>query len=189
MTQSGHLPSETKTLKSTNWKDIVELVGIAAIVASLIFVGLQMQQSQEIAIAAQYHDRAALAIEINNSQLESGNLRAWGILTGKFGAPMSKLLEEQANWSVEEWGGVLIYGISTAIQFDNHYFQYESGFMNEGAWQAYRQLLKYQLTIPDSPINVALATFGKSYRESFVELCEQLRAEANAELGENLFKE
>ena len=32
------------------WKDIAELVGIVAIVASLIFVGLQMQQDQRIAV-------------------------------------------------------------------------------------------------------------------------------------------
>lgn len=37
-------------MNSTNWKDIAELIGIAAIVASLVFVGLQMQQQQEIAI-------------------------------------------------------------------------------------------------------------------------------------------
>jgi hypothetical protein len=38
-------------MKSTNWKDVAELIGIAAIVASLLFVGLQMQQEQEIAIS------------------------------------------------------------------------------------------------------------------------------------------
>ena len=37
-------------MKPANWRDIAELIGIAAIVASLLFVGLQMQQEQEIAI-------------------------------------------------------------------------------------------------------------------------------------------
>jgi hypothetical protein len=41
-------------MKKTDWKDIAEVVGIAAIVASLIFVGLQMQQEQEIAIVDTY---------------------------------------------------------------------------------------------------------------------------------------
>ena len=39
---------------NTNWKDIVELIGIAAIVASLIFVGIQMRQEQDIAIVDSY---------------------------------------------------------------------------------------------------------------------------------------
>ena len=33
-------------MKNTNWKDIAEFVGIAAIVASLVFVGMQMQQDR-----------------------------------------------------------------------------------------------------------------------------------------------
>jgi len=38
-------------MKKTDWKDIAELVGIAAIVASLIFVGVQVQQDRQIAQA------------------------------------------------------------------------------------------------------------------------------------------
>ena len=38
-------------MKSIGWKDGVELVGIVAIVASLIFVGLEMRQSQQIALS------------------------------------------------------------------------------------------------------------------------------------------
>jgi hypothetical protein len=37
-------------MNRTDWKGIAELVGIAAIVASLVFVGLQMRQDQTIAI-------------------------------------------------------------------------------------------------------------------------------------------
>ena len=37
-------------MKPSSWKEFVELIGIAAIVASLVFVGLQLRQEQEIAI-------------------------------------------------------------------------------------------------------------------------------------------
>ena len=37
-------------MKKYGWKDTAELIGITAIVASLIFIGLQMQQEQQIAI-------------------------------------------------------------------------------------------------------------------------------------------
>ena len=36
-------------MKSTNWREVAELVGMAAIVASLIFVGLELRQSHVIA--------------------------------------------------------------------------------------------------------------------------------------------
>ena len=38
-------------MKFAGWKDLVEIVGIVAIIASLIFVGLQLKQEQQIAIS------------------------------------------------------------------------------------------------------------------------------------------
>jgi hypothetical protein len=48
----------------STWKDTAELVGIAAIVASLIFVGMQMRQDQQIAEAEIYAQSNQLAIEL-----------------------------------------------------------------------------------------------------------------------------
>ncbi len=53
-------------MKYTSWKDIAELIGIAAIVASLIFVGLQMRQDQEIAIAEVSQSSLEAIVQINN---------------------------------------------------------------------------------------------------------------------------
>jgi len=50
-------------LKGASWKDTAELVGIGAIVASLIFVGLQMRQEQEIARAQALGDYVAGRID------------------------------------------------------------------------------------------------------------------------------
>ncbi len=38
-------------MKKADWKSAAELIGIAAIVASLVFVGLELQQSREIAMS------------------------------------------------------------------------------------------------------------------------------------------
>jgi hypothetical protein len=58
-------------VKTAIWKDLAEFVGIAAIVGSLIFVGLQMQQEQKIAIADTYgsinESTAQIAELIENS--------------------------------------------------------------------------------------------------------------------------
>jgi len=58
-------------MPSRNWKDIAGMLGIGAIVASLIFVGLQLQQSREIAVGPQYQERANAAIENYMSQIQS----------------------------------------------------------------------------------------------------------------------
>lgn len=38
-------------MKPNNWKGTAELIGIAAIVVSLVFVGTQIRQDQDIALA------------------------------------------------------------------------------------------------------------------------------------------
>ena len=47
-------------MKNVDWKSIAELIGIAAIVASLIFVGLQMRLEADIAEVQAYTESAAL---------------------------------------------------------------------------------------------------------------------------------
>lgn len=61
-------------MKSTNWKDVAELVGIAAIVASLIFVGLQMRQAQDIADSERYQLDLSNLIAINNAINENADI-------------------------------------------------------------------------------------------------------------------
>ena len=46
-------------MTAPKWREIAEFFGIAAIVGSLIFVGLQMRQAQEIAIADAYSELAS----------------------------------------------------------------------------------------------------------------------------------
>ena len=48
-------------MATTNWKDIAELIGIAAIVASLMFVGLEMRQSHQLALAEQQGEQIGQA--------------------------------------------------------------------------------------------------------------------------------
>ena len=71
-------------MKSTNWKEIAELEGIAAIVVSLIFVGLQLRQEQEIAIVGTRADVTEAMIGIASAL--SGNGDIWK--KGLDGSPM-----------------------------------------------------------------------------------------------------
>jgi hypothetical protein len=61
-------------LKRTSWKEAAELIGIAAIIASLIFVGLQLKQSQSIAL-----NEVAVAVEANEIELFSAFRADWNI--------------------------------------------------------------------------------------------------------------
>lgn len=137
-------------MPTRNWKDIAELIGIAAIVASLMFVGLQMQQSQEIAIGAQYQDRASVAVEKFMAQIQSEqalrNRKQWLIDSagsGSYPIVLKNLIETAGPESVAIT--YLLYKANMAMM-DNCHFQYESGFMAEDAWQAMRRRLKASLS-------------------------------------------
>ena len=50
----------------------IQLIGMISIVASLIFVGIEMRQSQRIALAAQQTARVQIFTEIVTGMTESG---------------------------------------------------------------------------------------------------------------------
>ena len=57
-----------------NWRELAELVGVLAIVASLVFVGLEMRQSREIAIGEGNLANAAIQMERNNAIIENSDV-------------------------------------------------------------------------------------------------------------------
>lgn len=73
------------SLNKVDWKGTAELIGLAAIVASLIFVGLQMRQDQGIAQAQALVDASAVVTDLN--QFIENNKEVW--IKGLDGAELS----------------------------------------------------------------------------------------------------
>ena len=157
-------------LEKSNLKDIAELVGIASIVASLIFVGMQLKQSQQIAIANQYHNRAELAIE------NWGNLMSSDEAPTIFGAILGQAMP---NSTPEARTYAYFGAVSFHTLVDNHLYQYQAGFLNEEAWQPRREQLKNVLMKHDYMQFVCLRL---EFRSSYKQLCTELIVEGNAEL-------
>ena len=88
-------------MRSANWKGIAELVGIAAIVGSLIFVGQQLRLDRTIAQSVnslQYVDS-----QVSLSQLIAENAQVW--LAGLKGQELSELdalIFRQIAYAVEQ---------------------------------------------------------------------------------------
>ena len=78
-------------MKSTNWKDVAEMVGIASIVASLVFVGLEMRQDHIVArsqlAAGTFENLAALRQEMTGPE---------------FAATYAKMLEQPEQLTTAE---------------------------------------------------------------------------------------
>ena len=161
-------------MNSAKLNDWMQVAGIFALVASLIFVGMQMKQEQEIAIASQYHDRATLAVE---------NFHAMAELGMSIGTALCPV-EPTEDRSAEDIRVVCLIGLAYLVMADNHLYQYESGFMDESAWQAQRRLLKLILSRNDIYRILYQNTRGMR-RESFLQLGDQLIAEGNADRQSN----
>ena len=73
-------------MKSANWKESAELVGLAAIVASLIFVGLELRQSQKIALNDAAFTTASWYMETRNEV--NANAEVWA--KGNAGEELSR---------------------------------------------------------------------------------------------------
>ncbi len=170
-------------MKSTNWKYFTELFSIAAIVASLIFVGLQLKQSQKIAVAGQYQSRADAALEFYLARMESEYalaITAKNIIDDeKFGRVPVSILKSLESEGREMLATKYLLFRSNITMFDNYHFQYERGFLSEDAWQAFRVRLKDLLST-----DVYAALYGRMtthFRPSFQDVCSQILAELEAE--------
>ena len=113
-------------MKTTNWKDIAEVIGIAAIVASLIFVGLQMRQSHEIALVTLYQMRADAAREVTAIGLEND------LLVEAY----ERLDTGDGELNYRELYAVESYMQLTFNHFENSHFLYLRGFLPEEHWKS-----------------------------------------------------
>jgi 1,4-alpha-glucan branching enzyme len=173
-------------MKYTNWKDAAEIIGIAAIVASLLFVGLELRQSQQIAIGTQYQERAAIAIENTYQRMSVPVERERQVARLTESLRQLDLSRTEQQWldnhSEEALAARHFFGITNLYVFDNNYFQYQSGLMTDEAWLPQRARLKDSLR-GNLVMRSAITQSPTRYRASFVTLCRELLAELESEAG------
>lgn len=78
-------------------KDIVEFVGAVAILASLVFVGVQLRQSQSIAVAEGFATVFSTQIEVGNSIKEHVNIWRRGTSNGELSEDESAIFAILVN--------------------------------------------------------------------------------------------
>ena len=112
-------------MRKIDIQDLIQLLGMAGIIGSLVFVGLEMRQSQTIAIAGQQQERAAMFIQRYATFIEAG-LNYYEVIINK---DLDSLSAEEAgarknnvfiNWTI----------------YENDFYQYQAGLMTEQNWLA-----------------------------------------------------
>lgn len=121
-------------MKTNDWKSIAELIGLAAIVASLLFVGLQMKQSQEIALSQTHSVRSGTVIEQIMSVAE--NPYYLSALAKRAAGNPDEItpVEHQALMQV---ANAVMYSVEDA------FYQNQKGFLPDERWDASRETLRW----------------------------------------------
>ena len=119
-------------MKNVSLDSWVQLIGMLSVVAGLVFVGLEMQQSQKIALAGQQANRVQLFSSMMDANNEQGidQQKLQMILSGQI--PMTKDYE---------W--VVMNGLHRMWWiYENDFLQNELGLMDENIWQAKRNAME-----------------------------------------------
>ena len=121
------------SMDSAKLNEWMQVIGIFALVASLVFVGLQIKQTHEIAISDAYQSRAATVIEMVTANAANENgLAAWY-------APDSASINSLSPAEVQAGNQM---ALSLLLAYDNMLFQHESGFISDEGWAAGRADMK-----------------------------------------------
>ncbi len=123
-------------MQKVDVRTTVEIVGILSIVASLIFVGIQLKQDQLIALGNQYQTRAEISLDNYRATLESDVLLS---ATAKMNIGDSESLTSEER---------VAYNIRLTMDFitlDNNLHQYNLGLSDETYWESARERIKNRL--------------------------------------------
>ena len=151
-------------MNSVKIREWLEIIGIFGVIASLIFVGLEMRQSQKIALSAAYQARSDSSMVIRMAAVESETLQS----------AMGKLRQGKGfeGLSPEELSAVIGLMSGNMIYLENMHYQYVNGFISEEHWETNRAELR-QLLSRNADWRSRQIEFCRFYRESF---CAEIEA-------------
>jgi len=158
------------TAKLNDW---MQVIGIFALVASLLFVGLQLQQSQEIAEAQTQQGRTDATITMITSTAENPYYVS---AAAKFRAGQPELI------SAEEYSALSQFATGFLFQLENGQYQNARGFLAEDQWVRSRRRLKYMLAGHSIlPVREVYEENPLVWSVKFQQLVEQMIDEIDAE--------
>ena len=141
----------------------IQLLGMLGVLGGLVFVGLEMQQSQTIALGAQQQARTEMTGELWAAGLE-GETEIHAAMTN----PWAELNDYQKG--VREQVQRYFW-----IMLQNNHYQYELGLISEDLWNQIEGRIKTRWSechLRHMAPNDPLVSFG-SYLESLPDDCRE----------------
>jgi hypothetical protein len=174
-------------MDSAKLNDWLQVIGLFGVIASLTFVGLQMKQDREIALAATYQDRTAavaetiLSVSSNREAMSALIKTQFGMNPGDPVPPEYLELDEGLEpLTAGEVVPAIYYSTAMWFHWDNSHFQYQNGYLPESHWHRIRSIIKSRLS-QNSIARLSFELNPRAHRQEFREEIDSILAEIDAE--------
>ena len=155
-------------MRKIDIQDLIQLLGMVGIIGSLIFVGLEMRQSQMIAQAGQNQERMGAATDMVNTMNE---------VVADF---QSLVFENNTHYkdylSEEEIIQRNLFHIFL-FTYENDHFQYSRGLMPEEVWSA--KLSAFAFFYNNCEMRPIIETRIQYYSEGFLNIIKDIPDECS----------
>jgi hypothetical protein len=144
-----------------NWRTVAELIGMGAVVASLLLVVFELRQTQVAISASAHSDRTLRNFEINQYAAQHGTreMRAKQNRGESLSPNEQLILDNMVHLRMRHFEGL--------------HYQYRIGTISDETWEANLEGLTWSMTDPTFKRN--WEGIRRFYRTSFVALVEQVR--------------
>ena len=160
-----------------NLRTYIELIGIASLVASLIFVGIQLILDRRVSLGNAYQARAESRMENLRMYVSNENLIRDSVERIEAGArpfyytESIRLEGEKTGYSLEHIIRYSLLQQINMVSFDNIYYQRSLGFLEESYWDAATESLEqtkiFNPLVWEIYLNAAVNTDFIEYLENF----------------------
>ncbi len=163
-------------MDSAKLNDWMQVIGIFAVVGSLIFVGMQMQQDRRIAVSQSFQSRMDSTIDILIASAENPQFLS---ASSKSGANNAESITDVESIAMQQYATALLYLI------ENNHYQYINGFIPEGRWLGSKRTLELMLEENSVlPVRAAFERNPKSWTQEFGDVIRQALSEIDVREGE-----
>jgi hypothetical protein len=149
------------TTKINEW---LQIIGMFGVIASLLFVGLQMKQTHEIALSATYQARTATAVDLSIGPITSPE---WLAGVAKVNS------EDIESLTKEEHVALLWEFFALMAVWENNHLQYELGFLPEEHWTRNANSMKCVFEVPYYRDKYSTADIRESFAAVVAEILKQ----------------
>jgi len=150
-------------------RDWLQILGQFGVVASLVFVGLQLKQDREIAQSAAYQQRSHVASEYY-----------WTIATDPVSrSAMTKVGNGDTELSPDEIEAVTWLWRSGKEILQNSYYQYQNGYLDEEHWEQIDQIIRRYIEHPLARSVLLDGNARKTFNDKLMEIDAEVRAESS----------